>query len=134
MVRLSKKVEYGLIAMRHIATRRGGDLVTAKEIADTYRIPYELLAKVLQRLSKAGLIISVHGVHGGYSLSGNPAEIPLSSIINAIEGARPVIAQCLSDGPASCDVFEVCTIKIPLTKVQLNIERAFSTMMLSEIV
>ena len=71
MVRLSKKVEYGLIAMRHIATRRGGDLVTAKEIAGTYKIPYELLAKVLQRLSKAGLILSVHGVHGGYSLAGD---------------------------------------------------------------
>ncbi|MGB5873963.1 MAG: Rrf2 family transcriptional regulator [Bacteroidota bacterium] len=134
MVRLSKRVEYGLIAMKHIATRRGGDLVTAKEIAEKYKIPYELLAKVLQRLSKSGLIVSVHGVHGGYSLAGNPAEIPLSSIINAIEGARPVIAQCLSQGPESCDVFDVCTIKIPLTKVQSNIERAFNTMMLSEIV
>jgi Rrf2 family protein len=134
MVRLSKKVEYGLIAMRHIATRRGGDLVTAKEIAETYKIPYELLAKVLQRLSKAGLILSVHGVHGGYSLAGDPAEMPLSAIISAIEGTGPVIAQCLSQGPESCDVFDVCTIKVPLTKVQSNIERAFSSMMLSEIV
>ena len=134
MVRLSKKVEYGLIAMRHIATRRGGDLVTAKEIAEAYKIPYELLAKVLQRLSKAGLIVSVHGVHGGYSLAEDPAEMPLSAIISAIEGTRPVIAQCLSQGPESCDVFDVCTIKAPLTKVQSNIERAFSTMMLSEIV
>lgn len=134
MVRLSKKVEYGLIAMRHIATRRGGDLVTAKEIAETYKIPYELLAKVLQRLSKAGLILSVHGVHGGYSLAGDPAEMPLSAIISAIEGTGPVITQCLSQGPESCDVFDVCTIKVPLTKVQSNIERAFSSMMLSEIV
>ena len=134
MVRLSKRVEYGLIALRHIATRPYGELVTAKEIADAYGVQYELLAKVLQRLTKAGLILSVHGVRGGYSLARRPQEIPVSSIINAIEGARPVIAQCLSDGPESCEVFAVCTIKSPLTRVQANIERAFDTMMLSEIV
>ncbi len=134
MVRLSKKVEYGLIAIRHIATRSGGDLVTAKEIAEAYRIPFEMLAKVLQRLTRAGLILSVHGVHGGYSLARRPDEIPVSAIINAIEGTRPVIAQCLSEGPESCGVFSTCTIKSPLTKVQANIERAFSSMTLSEIV
>ncbi len=134
MVRLSKKVEYGLIAIRHIATKPRGELATAKEIADRYGIPYELLAKVLQRLTKSGLIASHHGVRGGYILAKDPGEIPVSAIIHAIEGTTPVIAQCMSDGPDSCVVFTACTIKSPLTKVQANIERAFSSMMLSEIV
>ena len=134
MVRLSKKVEYGLIALRHFATRASGDIVTAKEIADVYRIPYELLAKVLQKLTKAGLIVSHQGVHGGYTLARNPDEVAVSMIINAIEGTTPMIAQCMSEGPDSCGVFNVCTIKSPLTKVQANIERAFNTMTLSEIV
>jgi Rrf2 family protein len=134
MVRLSKKVEYGLIAIRHIATCATGDIVTAKEIADVYRIPYELLAKVLQKLTKAGLIVSHQGMHGGYTLARNPNEVPVSMIINAIEGSTPMIAQCMSEGPDSCGVFSVCTIKSPLTKVQANIERAFNTMTLSEIV
>lgn len=134
MVRLSKKVEYGLIAIRHIAARGPGDPVSAKEIADKYGIPFEMLAKILQRLTKAGLVLSVHGVHGGYSLARRPEETPVSAIINAIDGSRPVIAQCLSEGPESCGVFSTCTIKSPLTKVQANIERAFSSMTLSEIV
>jgi len=134
MVRLSKKVEYGLIAIRHIAARSEGDVVTAKEIATEYKIPYELLAKVLQRLTKAGLILSHQGVHGGYSLAKRPDEIQVSGIIHAIEGTIPVIAKCMSDGPESCDVFTTCTIKSPLTKVQQNIERAFSDLTLSEIV
>jgi Rrf2 family protein len=134
MVRLSKKVEYGLIAIRHIATKPSGEIVTAKEIADIYRIPYELLAKVLQRLTKSGLIVSHQGVRGGYSLAKNPEAIPVSMIINAIEGTQPMIARCMSEGPDSCNVFTVCTIKSPLTKVQANIELAFSTMTLSEIV
>jgi Rrf2 family cysteine metabolism transcriptional repressor len=134
MVRLSKKVEYGLIAIGHIATRSRGELVTAKEIAGSYKIPYELLAKVLQRLTKAGLIVSTQGVHGGYMLARNPREIPVAMIIHAIEGTTPMIAQCMSEGPDSCTVFTVCTIKSPLTKVQANIEQAFNTMTLSEIV
>ena len=134
MVRLSKKAEYGLIAIRHIAAQPGRGLVTAKEIADIYRIPYDLLAKVLQKLTKAGLIISTQGVRGGYALAGNPAEIRVSTIINAIEGVTPMIAQCMAEGPDSCIVFTTCTIKSPLTKVQANIDRAFSSMTLSEIV
>ena len=134
MVRLSKKVEYGLIAIRHIATQRPGDLATAKAIAKVYHIPYELLAKVLQRLTRARLIISTQGVHGGYALAADPARIPVSAIINAIEGKAPTIAECMSKGPESCGVFTVCTIKSPLAKVQANIERAFSAMTLSEIV
>ncbi len=133
MVRLSKKVEYGLIAIRHIATKPLGDMVTAKEIADAYHIPFELLAKVLQKLAKAGLIISHQGVRGGYMLAKRPGEIPVAMIIHAIEGTAPMIAQCMSEGPQSCGVFTVCTIKSPLTKVQSNIEQAFNTMMLSEI-
>jgi Rrf2 family protein len=134
MVRLSKKVEYGLIAIGHIATRPGGSMVTAKEIAEAYHIPYELLAKVLQKLTKAGLIVSYQGTHGGYSLARKPDDIPVARIINAIEGTLPMIAQCMSEGPESCGVYQVCTIKSPLTKVQANIERAFNSMTLSEIV
>ncbi|HUI66271.1 MAG TPA: Rrf2 family transcriptional regulator [Bacteroidota bacterium] len=134
MVRLSKKVEYGLIAIRHIATKPVGEIVTAKEIADIYGIPYELLSKVLQKLTKSGLISSHQGVHGGYAMAKNPSELPVSMIINAIEGVSPAIAQCFASGPESCTVFTVCTIKSPLTKVQENIERAFSSMTLAEIV
>ncbi len=134
MVRLSKKVEYGLIAIRHIAICTNGHVVTAKEISDIYNIPYGLLAKVLQKLAKARLVASHQGVHGGYKLARNPAEVAVSRIISAIEGATPMIAQCMADGPESCGVFDTCTIKSPLQKVQANIEQAFDTMTLAEIV
>ncbi len=134
MVRLSKRVEYGLIAIRHIATRTRGDVVTAKEIADCYQIPYELLAKVLQKLSRSGLITSHQGMRGGYTLAKNPNEVSVSMIIGAIEGTNMGIAQCMTDGPDSCEVFKVCTIKSPLSKVQANIENAFNNMTLAQIV
>ena len=134
MVRLSKKVEYGLIAIRHIAARPNGYVVTAREIADTYHVSYELLSKVLQKMAKANLIVSHQGVHGGYTLAQSPSDITVSRIINVIEGNVPMITQCMVEGPDSCGVFDVCTIKSPLNKVQANIERAFESMTLSEIV
>ncbi len=134
MVRLSKKVEYGLIAIRHIAAHGGMDVVTAKEISEIYRIPYDLLAKVLQKMAREGLLVSHQGTKGGYTLAKSPGEIPVALIIHAIEGTTPMIAQCMVDGAESCGVFTVCTIKSPLTKVQANIERAFNSMTLSEIV
>ena len=134
MVRLSKRVEYGLIAIRHIAAERSDGIVTAKEIADRYGVPYELLAKVLQKLARAGLIASTQGMRGGYTLAKNPNEISVSMIINAIEGSNMAIVQCMADGPDSCDVFGRCTIKSPLSKVQANIEHAFDSMTLAQIV
>ena len=111
-----------------------GSVVTAKEIAQVYGIPYEMLAKVLQKLTRESLIVSYYGVHGGYQLAKSPGEVRVSSIINAIEGTAPMITQCLADGPGSCNIFPVCTIKSPLLKVQESIELAFHRMTLAEIV
>jgi Rrf2 family protein len=135
MLRLSKKVEYGIIAIRHIASRNMHETVTtAKEISDTYDISFELLAKVLQKLAKKGLISSYQGVHGGYMLARNANTISISSIINAIEGYSPAITQCISGNSEKCEIFDNCTIKNPLGKIQININEAFEKMMLSEIV
>jgi len=69
MLRLSKKADYGLMAMKHLAEHADRGACSAKDVADSYRIPQELLAKILQRLVKAGLLKSQHGTHGGYVLA-----------------------------------------------------------------
>ena len=135
MLRLSKKVEYGIIAIRHVARHSvNGNISTAKEISDLYDISFELLAKVLQRLTKAGLIVSHHGVHGGYTLAKNSDSITISSIIYAIEGESPAIIQCTSEKSERCTIVDTCTIRNPLEKIQDNIHQAFEKMKLSEIV
>jgi Rrf2 family protein len=133
MLRLSKKVEYGLIAIRHIAMQPVGSVTTAREIAAKYRIPYELLAKVLQSLAKSGLIVAHHGVKGGYLLAKSPGQIPLSLIVRAIEG-RQVVAECIAQTDEDCPISDTCTIKSPLHKIQSNLDRILSDMTLSEIV
>jgi Rrf2 family protein len=133
MFQLSKKVEYGLIAIKHIASGTRGNIFTAKEIADKYQIPFELLAKVMQKLSKQGYITSYQGVNGGYTLSRNPEEIKVSEIINAIEGKTTVtIVQCEAETPEDCSIHSTCTIKNPLMKLQNNINKVLDELTVME--
>ncbi|MEK7670451.1 MAG: Rrf2 family transcriptional regulator [Bacteroidota bacterium] len=133
MLQLSKKVEYGLIALRHIAMKPG-QVYTAKEIAKEYDIPFELLAKVLQKLARNGVVRSLQGVRGGYSLGKRPNEITVSYIIHVIEEARPMVAECYSDGADSCYLFDNCTIRRPLGKLQRNLNVLFNSMTVQEII
>jgi len=134
MLRLSKRVEYGLIALRHIAMHPRGQIFTVKEIAEMYDLPYELLAKVMQRMAKSGLIQSQQGVKGGYILVRNADEIRISMVIQSIDNEKPMIAECYADGPDSCYLFDNCTIRKPLAKIQRNINDVFNKMTVLEIV
>ena len=134
MLQLSKKVEYGLIALRHMAMNPRGQVFTAKEIAAKYDIPYELLAKVLQKLTKAGVIGSIQGMHGGYSLAKKPNELQVSSIISIIEEEKPTIAECYAEGGEDCSIFNACTIRKPLGKMQHNLNLLLENTTLEQIV
>lgn len=135
MLHLSKKVEYGLIAIRHIASQPISDVITAKEMADKYLIPYELLAKILQKLTREGLIISYQGVRGGYVLGRRSDQIKLSDVIYAIEGRQNVsLINCEKENPESCNIYQTCTIKNPLSKIQNIINGVFDEMTIAEIV
>ena len=90
MLRLSKKADYALIAMKHLALRGPDGSASAREIAEQYDIPIELMAKVLQRLARRGLLISTQGTRGGYRLSKSTASISVADIIEAIDGPLTV--------------------------------------------
>jgi Rrf2 family protein len=134
MLQLSKKVEYGLIALRQMAMKPVGTVFTAKELAKESELPYELLAKVLQKLARAGIIRSLQGVRGGYSLARRPEEVTVSTVIRVIEESKPMVAECYTEGPESCYLFGVCTIRRPLGKLQRNLNVLFDEMTVSEII
>ncbi len=133
MLQLSKKVEYGLIALRHMAMNPSVRMFTAKELARTYDIPYELLAKVLQKLTRAGIVSSTQGVRGGYALARRPEEVNVAHVINIIEDEKPMIAECYAEHGENCSIFDACTIRKPLGKVQQNLNLIFDHMTLREI-
>jgi Rrf2 family protein len=119
MFRLSKKADYGLIALRHLA-QHSEVSVSAREIAAEYRIPAELLAKILQRLARKGLVLSQQGTHGGYLLARDPSKISLVDVIEALDG--PIgITPC--ERGSTCEQLERCTVKDPLNVVRAKMVR-----------
>ena len=134
MFKLSKKVEYGLIAMKHIALEGEINPCSAKIIASQYKIPYDLLSKILQKLKKHNLLKSVQGTHGGYKLSSKAGEISLAEIFNAIEGYEYILDCGTGDDPHLCKLYDTCVLSAPLQKIQSQINAYFNTTMLSEIV
>jgi Rrf2 family protein len=111
-----------------------GNVVTTKELSNEYDLPYELLAKILQKLARAGVVRSLQGVKGGYTLAMRPEELKVSVVIRIIEDSKPMVAECYTDGPDSCYLFYNCTIRRPLGKLQRNLNVLFDKMTVQEII
>lgn len=130
MLKLTKKADYGLIALRHLAVSPRGT-ASAKEISDAYGIPLPLLAKVLQKLKRGRLADSVAGTNGGYRLARDPGGITALEVIRAIEG--PVIlTNCFTD-TGNCDQSDRCTVREPLRNVYSAILDLFSKMTIQDL-
>jgi len=129
MLKLTKKSDYGLIALLHLS----GDRVrsaTAKEIAEAYRIPLPLLSKVLQSLARGGFLASEQGTKGGYRLGRDPHTISALEVIRAIDG--PVILTACFHDDGGCDQLQTCTVKTPLRKVHEGILKLLDGITISD--
>ena len=109
MLRLSKKAEYALMALKDLASRPEPEAASAREIAERYGIPVELMAKVLQRLTKTDLLASHHGTHGGYLLARPASRISVADVIEAIDG--PIMVTSCTTADDECDQYATCNIR-----------------------
>jgi Rrf2 family protein len=130
MLRLSKKADYALIAMKHLALHGDGSS-SAREIASLYDIPIELLAKILQRLVRRGLLVSQQGTRGGYQLARPPVQISVADVIQAIDG--PVTVTACSSTEATCEQFAKCNVRDPLWRVRERIVSALGECTIAEL-
>jgi Rrf2 family protein len=131
MLRLSKKADYALMAMKHLAMRPDAASASAREIAEQYDIPIELMAKVLQRLARRGLLTSHQGTRGGYRLSKPSTAISVADIIQAIDG--PVTVTACSTQDEKCDQYAKCSVRDPLWRIKDRILSALATCSLQEV-
>jgi Rrf2 family protein len=130
MLKLSKKVDYGLMSLMHLARRTERSSWSAREIAENYDIPLELLAKILQKLVQKGLLVSHAGTHGGYSLSRPAGRISAAEVIEAIEGPLS-LTNCVSDD-GLCGQFEKCNVKSPLQRLTEIVAQTFRDLTIEE--
>lgn len=129
MLKLTKKADYALMAMKHLAEQPGRTARSAKDVADAFDIPPEALAKILQRLAKAGLLHSQHGINGGYALARPAHTVSAFEVIKAIDGPL-FITSCVTVR-GECDQSERCNIREPLRKVNESIEAVLKRIKIS---
>lgn len=130
MLKLTKKADYGLIALKHLAEFGSDGACSAKEIAECYGIPHEMLAKILQRLVKQGLLVSQHGTNGGYALARDARNISAFEVIKAIDGPL-FITSCVTTR-GECYQSPKCTVREPLRKVNESIQEVLSRITISD--
>ncbi len=131
MLKLTRKVEYALIALRHIQAKGQDNLSTAKEIAEAYSIPAQLLAKILQQLARENIVEPVQGPNGGYKMKVNLHDINMTNFFELLEG--PIgIMDCSFD--SNCTQLSQCNIKSPIVKINDTILNMFRNMSVADVV
>jgi Rrf2 family protein len=142
MLRLTKKADYGLMALKYLAEQTAEAEVlaphspaaaaSAKAIAEAYHIPPQLLAKILQTLTRAGILLSTAGTNGGYALARPASAITAFEVIRAIDGPL-FITSCITIH-GTCDLHGTCTIKEPLRKVNDSIKDLLSAICIADLI
>jgi Rrf2 family protein len=118
MLQLTKRTEYGLIALVHMVDR-GGEPLSVRELSERNPIPKRVLAEVLKDLTHSSLVESHRGAAGGYTLARAPESITLGEVIAALEGA-PSLTNCELPTAlrlGACEVKPTCPIRSPIQRV-----------------
>ena len=130
MLKLTRKVEYALIALRHMQAMKPEKLTSAKEIAEAYGLPQELLAKTLQQMARDSIIEAVQGPSGGYRIMSDLDKISLKDFFEKLEGPLGIM-DCYFD--SNCIQLGACNIRTPIQRINENMRDMFSKMSLREV-
>lgn len=130
MLKITRKVEYALIALRHMQLKQPEELTSTKEIATRYGVPQQLLAKTLQHMARDGIIEAVQGSAGGYRVSTNLDQMSMKDFFEKLEGPLGMM-DCYFD--SECIQIGACNIRVPIQRINDNMRNLFSQMSVQEV-
>ena len=129
MLKITRKVEYALIAVRHLE-ETSEKLVSVNEISKLYGIPRELLAKTMQKLASANIVKSVKGSRGGYKTTNKTANTKLNDFFEILEGPTAIMDCYFESG---CDHLKKCNVRTPINNINNSIRNLFDNLTLADI-
>ncbi len=130
MLKITRKVEYALIALRHMQSKNVDELTSAKEIANQYGIPQQLLAKTLQQMARDRILEAVQGPAGGYRILAKLDRISLKDFFEKLEGPLGMM-DCYFE--SDCIQISTCNIRVPIQRINDNLRNMFTQMTLQEV-
>jgi len=124
-------MEYALMAIQFLAQKPKGTVVSAREISDYYQVSFEVLARVLQKLVKKGMVKSVYGFKGGYELAPHWSLISLYDLFQSIEGKSSLV-KCI-DANQNCEHFPDCHLLDPIRLVNQSLQQFYQRFLLADL-
>ena len=131
MVRLNRKVEYALMALKVMAQKRPGELTSAKEIVEQTGCPFDATARVLQQMGQKGILRSEQGAQGGYHVVRDLTKVSLFELMELILGPIAV-AKCL-EGDERCDLKSRCNIHSPIQVLNKKFTEFYQSLSVGEL-
>ncbi len=133
MLKVNRKVEYGLIALKHMRGKPKGKLTSVREICELYQAPFDPLAHVLRILNSEGILQSEQGAHGGYRLLEDLDNISLAQFIAMIEGQFAWTDCTMEKDKSKCGMLDACNIVAPMHQFNQRLIRFLNEITLSEL-
>jgi Rrf2 family protein len=127
---LSRSADYALRAMIYLARNRGSRYVTLNQIATEMQTPPFLLGRIMQRLVKGDLVLSMKGHHGGFRLVRNPVDIAVADIVHQVDGPFQMF-DCT--GISACAMAGECTLLDMFLRAEKALDDVLRSVTLSEL-
>ena len=122
MIRLSRMADYGVVVMTHMAWRRENQ--TAHQVAEGTGLSEAAVGKLLKLFAKSGILASRRGAHGGYELARRPENIPVSEIVEAVDG--PIaLTLCVDEHAGHCGVEALCPMRGGWNRINAALREPF---------
>ncbi|SDF69040.1 transcriptional regulator, BadM/Rrf2 family [Limimonas halophila] len=132
MFRLNRLTDYAVVVMSQLGPPDGA-LQSAQRIARSTGVPLPTVAKVLNTLTREGIVDSHRGAAGGYALTRPAAEISVAEIVQALEGPIALTA-CVDTAPGCCEAEGICPMRGAWNKVNRAIHDALTQVSLAEMI
>ncbi|MEZ0392233.1 MAG: Rrf2 family transcriptional regulator [Pseudobdellovibrionaceae bacterium] len=131
MNKLNRKLEYSLMALKHMSRKTSGELTSAKEVSDSYQAPFDATARVMQIMAQNGILKSEQGVNGGYQITKDLSKVTLQDLIEVIQGPTQ-IAKCIHKEEA-CELQSSCNIISPVQTLNQKLNDFYKNLTLKEL-
>ena len=133
MFKINRKLEYALIALRHMSAKAPGQLTSAKEICDIYNAPFDPTSRVLQVMAQHEIVRAEQGAHGGYQIFKDLSKVTLFDLTEMIEGPIQIV-NCFHGNYSHCDITASCNVISPMLNLNEKIAGLFKTINVKELI
>lgn len=132
-MKLNRKVEFALIALRHMNAKKPGVLTSGKEVSDLYGCSFDVTSRVLQKMAQAGILRSVHGAQGGYQIVRDLKSVSFYELNSLLTGPLG-IAKCLHDDGGECEIRSSCNIVSPVQRLNERLRLFYQSLPVADLV